>query len=69
MSKQFGEIINETLSLFNIGDIYLHMNQPKKALEIFHNIENNYAIDKIEAENISITSIDNEWVVLSKEEI
>ena len=48
LSKQFDDINNEVLCLFNIGDLYLHSDKPTKALKTFHNIENNYKLEKRE---------------------
>lgn len=55
LAKAHGDLKNEMLSLFNIGDVYLFSGESKKALEIYSQIENRFDREKMEKKLIIYT--------------
>ncbi len=47
LAQSIGNKANEVQSLFYIGDVNLYSGHPKKAIEIFHQIENDYNLAKV----------------------
>jgi signal transduction histidine kinase len=70
-SKYYGDIATEVQSLFFIGDVYLYTGRINEALSVYHDVENNYDLQKVNSKiqaslynsvtyaNIKIRNIEN----------
>jgi len=53
LARQFKNKATEVQSLFYMGDVNLYSGKPMDAIEIFHQVENNYDLKKINSKIIS----------------
>jgi signal transduction histidine kinase len=53
LAKNYGDLAAEVQSFFYIGDVYLYSDRPKKALEVFRHVEDDYDLQKINPDLIS----------------
>jgi signal transduction histidine kinase len=52
-SKEYGNIATEVQSLYFIGDVYLYSDRPREALGVYHDVEHNYDLQKINSKLVA----------------
>lgn len=53
LSRQYGSLPQEVLAYFNIGDVHLYSGRRTQALEVFHDLEEYYDLEKNSPKHLS----------------